>query len=349
MRVVVFGATGNVGTSVLDSLAGESAVQEVTAVARRAPERTWPRTTFVSVDIANDPLEPVVRGTDAVVHLAWLIQPGRDESLTYAVNVNGSRRLFEALVQSKVPKLVYASSVGAYSPGPKDRMVGEEWPTDGIDSSFYARHKVAVERQLDDLEREHPQLKVVRMRPALIFKAQAATEIRRLFAGPLLPRAAVDQRLIPFVPDVERLRFQVVHSHDVGDAYRLAVVGEARGAFNLAAEPPLGPEELGEILHARRVRIPAGVLRLAAATSYALRLQPSEPGWLDMALAVPLMDTARARAELGWAPRHGAIETLCELLEGMRRGGDDQTPPLARGSSGPARLRELITGVGARP
>ena len=151
-------------------------------------------------------------------------------------------------------------------------MVGEEWPTDGIDSSFYARHKVAVERQLDDLEREHPQLKVVRMRPALIFKAQAATEIRRLFVRAAAASRRGDQRLIPFVPDVERLRFQVVHSHDVGDAYRLAVVGEARGAFNLAAEPPLGPEELGEILHARRVRIPARGVEAGSGDILALRL-----------------------------------------------------------------------------
>lgn len=349
MRVVVFGATGNVGTSVLTSLAAEPAISEVIAVARRSPERSWPRTTFMAGDIARDPLEPIVRGADVVVHLAWLIQPGRDESLTHAVNVHGSRRLFEAIVQSKVPKLVYASSVGAYSPGPKDRLVDEAWPTEGIASSFYARHKVAVERQLDSLEQEHPELQVVRMRPALIFKAQAATEIRRLFAGPLLPRAAVDRRLIPVVPDVERLRFQIVHSADVGDAYRLAVLSDSRGAFNLAAEPPLGPEELAETLQARRLKVPARALRAAAAATFALRLQPSEPGWLDMALAVPLMDSARARTELGWTPQRGAIETLCELLEGMRRGSDDQTPPLARGASGPARVRELITGVGARP
>lgn len=349
MRVVVFGATGNVGTSLLESLAGESAIDEVTAVARRPPQRSWPRTTFVGADIASAPLEPIVRGADVVVHLAWLIQPGRSESTTFAVNVAGSKRLFDALVETRVPRLVYASSVGAYSPGPKDRLVDEQWLTEGIGSSFYARHKVAVERQLDALEREHPELKVVRMRPALIFKAEAATEIRRLFAGPLLPRAAIDRRLIPFVPDVERLRFQVVHSADVGDAYRLALLSDSRGAFNLAAEPPLGPEELAHILHARRLGISARHLRLAAALTFALRLQPSEPGWLDMALAVPLMDSARARSELGWTPRHGAADTLCELLEGIRRGRDDQTPPLARATSGPARLRELLTGVGARP
>jgi hypothetical protein len=99
----------------------------------------------------------------------------------------------------------------------------------------------------------------------------------------------------------------------------------------------------------RPLRLPAGPVRALAAAAYALRLQPSEPGWLDMALAVPLMDCTRARTELGWAPRHSALDALNELLAGMREGGDMDTPPLSRVTSGPARLRELLTGVGGRP
>jgi UDP-glucose 4-epimerase len=348
MRVLITGATGNVGTSVLEALADEPAVEEIVGLARRVPERQFPRTTFVSADITQDDLTERFRDVDAVVHLAWLIQPGRDEATTHRANVTGSERVFSAAVRAGVSAIVYASSVGAYSPGPKDRMVDEAWPTEGIASSFYARHKAAVERLLDRLEREQPELRIVRMRPGLIFKAQAATEIRRLFAGPLLPRTLLHPSLIPVVPDLPRLRFQAVHSLDVGEAYRAALISDARGAFNLAADPPLGPPELADVLKARRVPVPARVLRAGAALTYALRLQPTEPGWLDMALAVPLMDSSRARSELGWTPQHRATDTLRELLDGMRNGADFPTPPLARGTSGPLRLRELATGVGAR-
>jgi nucleoside-diphosphate-sugar epimerase len=330
MRVVVIGATGNVGSSLLESLAAEGRVDEVVGVARRLPERSFPRTSFVAADIVHADLVQLIRGADAVVHLAWLIQPGRDESVTRAVNVDGAERVLRAVAEANVPALIYASSVGAYSPGPKDRLVDEAWPTEGIASSFYSRHKVAVERLLDRLEQDRPQLRVVRMRPGLTFKAQAATEIRRLFAGPLLPRALLRPSLIPIVPDIPRLRFQAVDSLDVGDAYRRALLSDARGAFNLVAEPPLGPPELSELLHARRVRMPASLLRAGAAATYRLRLQPTEPGWVDMALAIPLLDTARARSELGWAPRRAATDTLLELLEAMRAGTDDDTPPLRR-------------------
>jgi UDP-glucose 4-epimerase len=349
VRVVVIGATGNVGTSVLESLETEARVEEIVAVARRSPARDFARTTFAAADIVSSDLVALLRGADAVVHLAWLIQPGRTESITYEVNVGGSERVFRAAVDAKVPALVYASSVGAYSPGPKDRLVDESWPTDGIGSSFYSRHKVAVERALDRLEREQPQMRVVRMRPGLIFKAQAATEVRRLFAGPFLPRALVRPALIPFVPDIPRLRFQAVHSLDVGDAYRRALLSDARGAFNLVADPPIGPPELAQILNARPIKLRREVLRAAAAATFALRLQPSEPGWLDMALAVPLLDSARARTDLGWEPRHTATDALAELIEAMRLGTDYQTPPLARETSGPARVREFLTGIGARP
>jgi len=349
MRVVVVGATGNVGTSLLQSLEPEPQVDEIVAVARRAPERTFARTKFEAADIASSDLVPVLRGADAVVHLAWLIQPGRTESITYRVNVAGSERLFRAAVEAKVPAIVYASSVGAYSPGPKDRLVDESWSTDGISTSFYSRHKVAVERALDRLEREQPSLRVVRMRPGLIFKAEAATEIRRLFAGPLLPRALLRSELIPFVPDVPRLRFQAVHSLDVGDAYRRALLSDARGPFNLAADPPIGPGELAELLQARRLPLRATVLRAAAAATFALYLQPSEPGWVDMALAVPLLDSGRARRELGWEPTRTGTEALSELIDAMRHGVEYETPPLARSTSGPGRIREFLTGLGVRP
>ncbi|MFL5976383.1 MAG: NAD-dependent epimerase/dehydratase family protein, partial [Solirubrobacterales bacterium] len=264
----------------------------------------------------------------AVIHLAWLIQPSRDQALLRAVNVEGTRRVFAAAGRARVPALVYASSVGAYSPGPKDRAVGEDWPTEGIASSFYARHKAEVERELDVFERDHPSTRVVRLRPALIFKREAASEIRRYFAGRLLPPTLVRRELVPIVPAMDRLRFQAVHADDVGEAYRLATVGDVRGAFNIAAEPVLDPDELGRILDARPVPVPPVALRLLALATWKLRLQPTPPGWLDMALAVPIMATERARSELGWTPRHSSADALLELIDGIHRRDGAPTPPL---------------------
>ena len=346
MRIVVVGATGNVGTSLLNALADEPQVESVLGLARRLPELRMPKTDWVAADIVHADLTELFRGADAVVHLAWLIQPGRDRNLLWRVNVEGSSRVFRAVADAQVPALVYASSVGAYSPGPKNRRVDESWPTKGVPTSFYARHKAEVERRLDRFEREQPRIRVVRLRPALIFKREAATGIRRLFAGPLLPSPLVAPARIPLVPDIPGLRFQAVHSLDVGVAYCRALLTDARGAFNVAAEPVLDPATLADVLGARRLRAGPRLGRALMDLTFRLHLQPSEPGWLDMGLGVPLMDTTRARTELGWEPRRRADDALRELLGGMAEGAGAPTPPLDSATSGPMRIREFLTGVG---
>jgi UDP-glucose 4-epimerase len=348
MRVVVVGATGNVGTSVLAALADDDQVESVVGIARRRPELEVEKVEWAEADVASSDLVPLFRGADAVVHLAWLIQPSRDLQLLRRVNVGGSERVFKAVAEADVPAVVYASSVGAYSAGPKQRRVDESWPTDGLPSSFYSRHKAAVERLLDRFEQEQPEIRVVRLRPGLIFKRDAASGIRRLFVGPFLPSPLLRPSLLRLVPDLRNLRFQAVHSLDVGDAYRRAVVGDVSGAFNVVAEPVLDPERLAQILDARPVHLPSRAARAAVDLTYRLRLHPTPPGWLDLALNVPLLDAGRAHSELGWEPRRTAGEALLELIAGLRDRAGIDTPPLAPDTGGPLRTREVLSGVGAR-
>jgi len=348
MRVVIVGASGNVGTSLLAALAEDATVESVLGVSRRRPAAEFPKTEWAEADIREEDLRSLLRGADAVVHLAWAIQPSRDAAALRRTNVWGSQRLFRAVAEARIPALVYASSVGTYSVGPKDRQVDESWPRDGIPTSFYGRHKAEVERLLDLFERENPAARVVRLRPALIFKRGASSGIRRLFAGPFLPTPLLQPRFVPFVPSHHRLRFQGVHSFDVGDAFRLALTRDVRGAFNLAADPVLDGEALGQLLDARPVPVPGRALRAAAALTWHLRLQPTPPGWIDLAFGVPLMDATRARDELGWAPQRSASKAFLELLAGMREGAGLETPPLAPDTAGPARICEVANGIGAR-
>jgi UDP-glucose 4-epimerase len=346
MRVVVTGASGNVGTSLLRALDGEAAVTSVLGLARRRPELELAKTTWATADVAADDLTGHFRGADVVVHLAWLIQPSHDPFAMWRTNVVGTERVLAAASQAGVGAVVCASSVGAYSPGPKDRRVDEAWPTHGVTTSSYSRDKAYQERLLDLFERDHPQVRVVRLRPALTFKKEAASEIRRYFLGPLVPGSLARADAIPVVPKVKRLRTQAVHADDVAQAYRLAVVGDARGPFNLAVDPVLDADALAAILHARPVRVPTGLLKAGAAATWRLHLQPVSTGWLDLALQSPLLDAGRARAELGWRPRRNATEAFQELLAGLREGAGAPTPPLDPRAGGPLRLGEFRTGVG---
>ncbi|MEU8247701.1 NAD-dependent epimerase/dehydratase family protein [Nonomuraea sp. NPDC048916] len=346
MKVVVVGATGNVGTSVVRALEADSDVTSILGVARRMPGWRGGRTEWRRADVVTDDLTRIFDGADAVVHLAWLFQPARDATVTWRANVLGSMRVFRAVAETGVPALVHASSVGAYSPGPKDRAVDESWPTHGWPGAAYGREKAYVERVLDVFEHDHPGIRVVRMRPGFIFKREAATEQRRLFAGPLVPRRLIRPGRVPFVPDIPGLRLQALHADDAGEAYRLAVTRPVSGAFNLAADPVLDPGELARLLGARTVPVSAWMARSAVAAGWHLRLLPTAPGLLELALQIPVMNVGRARDVLGWTPRHTAGEAVRELVEGLHDGAGLDTPPLARRGEPAA---EIAAGAGVWP
>ncbi|NBM18540.1 NAD-dependent epimerase/dehydratase family protein [Streptomyces sp. GC420] len=350
-KVVVTGATGNVGTSVVRVLGEDPEIASILALARRIPEWTPPRTTWASVDLGADSTEltEYFRGADAVIHLAWLFQPTHRPAVTWRTNVLGSIRVFRAAAEAGVPVLVHASSVGAYSPGPKDRTVDETWPTHGWPEAAYCREKAYLERVLDTFDLEHPGMRVVRMRPAFIFKRESAGEQRRLFAGPLLPTQLLRPSRMPLIPDIPGLRFEAMHTDDAARAYHLAVKKDVRGAFNLAAEPPVDAAVLAELMDARVVRLGLRTARSAVAAAWGMHLVPASPHLLDAVLRLPLMDCAKAREELGWRPERTAIDAIEEFLTGLREGSGMPTAPLASRLSGGGRVRELMTGIGSRP
>lgn len=345
MRVAVIGASGNVGSRLVPALVPD--VDEVVAVSRRPPPEPRADVEWVKADITTTDLAPILRGVDAVVHLAWLIQPSRVPTRTWEVNVRGTGRLLEAAAEAEVGAFVYASSIGAYSPHPTDGPVDESWPTDGVATSRYSREKAYTERMLDAFELANPAIRVVRLRPGLIFQAQAASQIRRFFLGSLFPNAIAKPSRIPVFPTADGVRFQAVHTDDVAAAYRAAVLADVHGAFNVAADPPLDLHAVADILGARHLPVPRAALRPLAAATWRLRLHPVSPGWADLAIRSPIMDTSRARDELGWRPTRSSADALRELLEGMARGEGGGTPTLRPDDEG-SRVEELRTRQGRR-
>ncbi|WP_128374635.1 SDR family oxidoreductase [Streptomyces cavernae] len=329
-RIVITGATGNVGTSLVRQLSEDPEVGSVLGMARRIPEWFPPKTAWTGVDLSSEDadLAEEFAGATAVVHLAWAFQPTHDPAVTWRTNVLGSIRVFEAIAAANVPTLVHASSVGAYSPGPKDRAVDESWPTHGWPGAAYCREKAYLERALDSFEQAHPEIRVVRIRPAFLFKKESASEQRRIFGGRFLPGPLARPELLPFLPDIPGLRVQALHTDDAARAYRAALTADVRGAFNLAAEPPLDASVLGEMLGARPVRMPPRAARSAIAAAWGLHLLPASPDLFDAVLRLPLMDCTRAQAELGWHPERTAVEVVEEFLQGMRQGAGAETEPL---------------------
>jgi nucleoside-diphosphate-sugar epimerase len=332
MRIVIVGASGNVGTALLRQLAGGE--DEVVGVSRRIPSPTAPydgalwRSVDISAATATDQLARVFEGADAVVNLAWLFQPTRDAAQLERVGVGGLLSVARAVTQAGVPHLLHMSSVGAYSPARPGTRVDESWPTDGVPTSVYSVHKAAAERLLDDIEAEHPDLLVTRFRPGLILQASAGSALLRYGLPGWMPAAIV--RLLPVLPIDGRIALPVVHADDVARAVLAAARRRIGGAFNLSAEPRIGRAGLAKALGALPVPLPAPVLHAVVDLTFRAHLQRLDVGWVDLAYSVPLLDTARARQELDWSPQVDAQTALEEAVAGMRSIDSTASPVLRR-------------------
>jgi nucleoside-diphosphate-sugar epimerase len=331
VKVVVTGASGNIGSAVLRELTSDGE-HDVLGLARRKPfiphESAFASVRWQAADVAHDDLDDVFAGADVVVHLAWMFQPTRRPMVTWTTNVVGTRRVLEAIGRQQVGAVVCASSVAAYSPVDHDDPVDEGWATDGASDAAYAREKAYVERILDAFEATHPGTRVVRMRPAFVFQRSAASEQRRIFGGTLARPTLFDPRHIPVLPVPHGLRLQAVHAGDVARAFSAAVHRPVAGAFNLAGDGVLRREELGALLDARTVDVPVAAVHAALAAAWRARLAPVPAELFDALLHVPVMASDRAREELDWRPRHSGADALAALFSGARMRAGSTMPPL---------------------
>lgn len=330
MRIAITGASGNAGTALLIALGGNGKHELVGISRRRPPEAPpyewaeWHQIDIGAAD-ARSALGAAFEGADAIVHLAWAIQPQHQRDVMRQINQQGTEAVVDAALDAGVGHIVNQSSVGAYAPG-AGRTVDETWPTTGVPSSMYSMDKAAAERVF---ERVDGRALLSTTRPALIFQEAAASEITRYFLGPLVPAAIIRPTVMRLLPLPDELAFQAVHADDVAAAIRLILERRAGGAFNIAAPPLIDRRALRDMFGAVGPAAPVPVLRAIASATWHARLQPTEPGWIDLAAQVPVMDTTRIRA-LGWRSSRLATETFERFVRALGRGSGRPGPLLAR-------------------
>jgi len=292
VKVVVTGGAGQLGTVVLRKLVADRTIKQIVSLDVRPPVVASAKVTHVQGDVRDPGIEAHFKGADAVIHLAFIVTRMMDPHDFEAINVGGSKNVFERAYAAGVRQLVYASSVAAYGVVDRTGAVTEDTPRVRDASFAYATCKFDVEAFLDEWEASHPDVIVARMRPSVLMGTRIEHNLGRALRYRTLPALP---RPIPMIWD-----------EDVADAFVLALKKQARGAFNLSCDAPLDGAGLARAGNLFLVPMPVSALQATVALSDFLSRHGVgvDPAWFRAILAeLPPYDTRRAKQELGWTPQ----------------------------------------------
>lgn len=327
MTVAVTGPTGEIGRSAVTALEREPGVEAIIGMARRPfspSSRGWQKTTYQQGDILDrEAVDAVVAQADVVIHLAFIIMGSRDESAR--VNLQGTRNVFEATVAAGRPRrLVYTSSVAAYGYHSDNPVpLTEDVPARGSAEHYYSAQKAASEAMLAEITKDSP-LEVFVLRPCIVAGPGATALADAMpwnqLPGPLRAIVKAVQAipvLKPVVPD-PGYPLQLVHHDDVASAIALAATAPAPpGAYNIAGDGVVTVADVAKALGGRPVRVPAVAATAASAAISKAPLVPSMLEWLHTARTSMVMDTTKAKTQLGWRPVHTSAQALAALASAV--------------------------------
>ena len=331
LTVAVTGPTGDLGIAVVSALERSRSVKRIVGMARRPfdpADQGWRKTEYREGDVQDQSsVDAVVKGADVVIHLAFSLMGEGDR--TRAINVDGSRRVFEAAAAAGVERICYASSVAAYGfHDDNPTWLTEEVPVRGTAEHFYSGQKAEVERVLSEVLLRRRKTVAYVFRPCIVAgpRAQMLLEEMPYFRlSDSMPDAVANLLasmpiLKPVLPD-SGLRFQLVHEDDVASAFLAGVQGKGEpGPYNLAGGGTLTMSDLADELGWYSVSVPDVTIDAAAEVVSRLPRVPESVSWIHAARKPVLMKVDRARRQLGWKPKHSSRSTLKQLVAARREG-----------------------------
>jgi UDP-glucose 4-epimerase len=327
LTVAITGPTGDIGRALVHALERSRAVGEIRGMARRPidPEYGFKRLEYRQGNVLDEgDVERFVAGADVVVHLAFIILGSHEE--TRSINLEGSRNVFRAAIACGAKRLVYASSVAAYgfhtdNPQP----LTEDVPPRGTSEFYYSAQKAELEGLLAELT-EGVDIDTYVFRPCIVAGRDALMMVDNLpyvRISEQLPGAVrrvfdVVPMLKPVIPD-PGVPYQLVHHDDVATAIRAAIQGRGEpGVYNLAGDGELTMSDLASEMGYYAVPVPELAVDATAAITARLPFMPPEAAWIQAFRVPAIMDTAKARKQLGWRPRHSGRDALRAMVAAAR-------------------------------
>ena len=330
LTVAVTGPTGDLGIAMVAALERSRQVKRVIGMARRPfdpAEVGWKKTEYRQGDVQDRAsVRDAVKGADVVVHLAFAILSASDA--TRALNVEGSKNVFEEAAKAGAERICYASSVAAYGfHQDNPDWLTEEIPPRGTPEHFYSAQKAEVEGVLEQVLKRRTKTSAYVFRPCVVAgpKAQMLLdEIPYIRLSESMPEPVI--RLLSFMPMLRPVlpdpgtRFQLVHEDDVASAFVAGVLAKGPpGPYNLAGGGTLKMGDLADALGWYSIPVPELAVGATAEVISRLPVAPPQLSWIHSVRKEVLMKTDRARKELHWRPKHTSKATLKELVAAHRQ------------------------------
>ena len=335
LTVAVTGPTGTFGFGLMPLLQADDRVARVVGIARRPFDPAgygWTKMEYRRGDV-RDPevLRDVFGDADVVVHLAFLVTGAASGEAIRSINVEGTLNAFAAAASAGARRFVYASSVAAYG-FHRDNPVGmtEDWPVRPAARLFYAQEKAELEHLLRAQAAQSAGPVLYLLRPSIVVGPHTVGG-KGALPGPLAPLGRVLAgracRLpVPVPVLAPTLPIQLVHEEDVGQALlRCVVAAGPPGAYNIAGDGIVTAADIARELGMLPLPVPAGPMQSAARAIAALPFLLPVAQWVEAASHPAIMDTTRAKQNLGWVPRFTALEALRDTLR--RRSRPDPINP----------------------
>ena len=322
LTVAVTGPTGTFGFGLMPLLQADERIARIVGIARRpfdANEHGWTKMTYRQGDVRDRAaLEEAFQGAEVVVHLAFMITGTASRETIRAINVEGTLNVFRAAAAAGARRFVYASSTAAYG-FHRDNPVGmtEDWPARPAAHLFYAQEKAEIEQLLEEEAVGHAGLGVYLLRPPIVLGPHAvgAKDVVPKQLAPTLRRLRGLIGRVPLPVIALPVPIQFIHEEDVGQAFLLCIIGAgAPGVYNIAGDGVLSGAQLVRELGLTPIPAPAGLVRAAARGAAAVPFAPPFTEWAEALTQPSIMDSSKARQELGWRPRYSSLEALRDTL-----------------------------------
>jgi nucleoside-diphosphate-sugar epimerase len=323
LTVAVTGPTGTFGFGLIPLLQADDRISRIIGIARRPfdpNEHGWTKMEYRRGDVRDpEALREAFADADVVVHLAFLIVGGNKKT-TRAINVEGTLNVFQAAAAAGAERFVYASSVAAYG-FHQDNPIGltEDWPVRPAARLFYAQEKAELEHLLAEQTEKHPELALYLLRPPVVLGPHTLGA-KDILPGPLAPlgrrlSGRLPRSPVPIPALVPDIPLQFVHEDDVGRALLQCIVAAGPpGAYNIAGDGVVSTVDVAREFGLLPVAVPAGPVQTAARAFTRLPFLPSVAEWVEAVSQPAIMDTDKARTELGWEPQFTGLEALRATL-----------------------------------